>query len=685
MFRWPAKAGRRSRAGGRLFIIAVGLALTALMSAVYIWQPPFLVFLDHKTYDTMLRALGQTPPAGRIVMVDVDEKSVARRGQWPWPRYLVAHLLDAVNHLGATVVAIDFLLTEPDRTSLAVVQEEMSRELGVTIQVTPPDLAWMDNDRLLAATLKGGPFVLGMKFLFGPKEAAGPMGCILRPVTVVERRASGGDVVRSPWFTARGVVCNLPSLAAAVKRMGFVDVGLDADGVLRRVPLLIQYRERFFPSLALATYLRMRGGNHLIVHLAALGAQSLQVKENLIPVDAQGQMLINYRGPAGTFPSLSATDILDGRVAREAIAGKLVLVGTSAAGLKDLRATPLHSATSGVEVQANILDNLLAGDYLVQPAYAPGLVWLLILVCGLFSTLWLARSHALGGFLATLAGAGLVIGGSAWSLKELGLFWSPLWPTLTLALTFSMLTLIRFWREEQIVKKRTRDLAITQQATIVSLASLAETRHSETGGHIQRTQMYVKILVSHLKEHPKYRRSLDDAYGEQLVLCAPLHDVGKVGVPDAVLLKPGPLTPEEYEVMKKHTTYGLEALQRAGRGIGDNYFLQMACDVAHTHHERWDGKGYPQGLRGDDIPLAGRLMAVADVYDALVSPRVYKKSISLAEAAEIIRQGRGSQFDPDIVDVFLQAQEEFRVIATEMADRAEHSRQAPAPGSAPVQ
>lgn len=663
-----ANPGQRWLDRPSLFIPAVGLFLTLIMAAVYIWQPTLLVFLEQDTYNSLLRATGQAPPSDRVVIVDIDEASLARQGQWPWPRYRLARLLNSIKEMDPAAVVVDFLLPEPDRTSLANIQEEMARELGVRIQVSAPDPQWLDNDRILAATLPQGNFVLGMKFHFGADPTALRPSCLLRPVQVVRRHPADQAPGAPAWFMASGVTCNIPSLSSAVKRMGFVDVGLDSDGVLRRAPLLIEYQGHLYPSLALAAYLQMRGGNQVVAHLSAQGTQALQVKDNLIPVDAQAQLLINFRGPAGTFPTLPATALLDGTATRENVAGKVVLVGTSAAGLKDLRATPLHSGTSGVEIHANVLDNLIQGDYIAKPAYAPGLTLALVLITGLASTLLLTRLRALGGLLTSAGGTALVVGASAWSLKYQGIYWSPLWSALTLAVNFSMLSLARFWREEQLVKRRTRELAVTQQATIVALASLAETRDNDTGAHIKRTQLYVQALARHLKNQPRYRHCLDEAFIEHLVNCAPLHDVGKVGVRDTVLLKPGQLTPEEFEEMKKHTTYGMEALKTAERDLGDNSFLRLACDMAHTHHERWDGQGYPLGLRGEQIPLAGRIMAIADVYDALICKRVYKPPLTHEEAVEIIRQGEGTQFDPDMVAAFLTVEQEMRAIAAREAD-----------------
>ncbi|MEW6265410.1 MAG: two-component system response regulator [Thermodesulfobacteriota bacterium] len=224
---------------------------------------------------------------------------------------------------------------------------------------------------------------------------------------------------------------------------------------------------------------------------------------------------------------------------------------------------------------------------------------------------------------------------------------------------------------EELVRARTRELALTQDVTIHSLSSLAETRDNETGGHIMRTQRYVRALAQALTDHPKFKDFLDGPTIELLFKSAPLHDIGKVGVPDAILLKPGKLTTEEYEIMKRHTVLGREAIVRAeSRLAGDSSlsFLNFAREIVYSHHEKWDGRGYPQGLAGEAIPVSGRLMAVADVYDALISRRVYKPPLPHAEAVNIIRAGRGNQFDPDVLEAFLGLEDEFKRIALEFSD-----------------
>ncbi len=219
------------------------------------------------------------------------------------------------------------------------------------------------------------------------------------------------------------------------------------------------------------------------------------------------------------------------------------------------------------------------------------------------------------------------------------------------------------------VKERTEQLVSTQEAITYSLAVLAEYRDPETGGHIRRTQNYVKALAEHLKDHERFKQYLDKETIYLLHNSAPLHDIGKVGVPDGILLKHGKLTDEEFTEMKKHTIFGRDAIQAAEDKLNyESRFLVFAKEFAYTHQEKWDGSGYPQGLKGDEIPYAGRLMAVADVYDALISKRVYKPPFTHKKAVSIIAEGKGSHFDPDIADAFIDLQEEFKQIALKFAD-----------------
>lgn len=254
----------------------------------------------------------------------------------------------------------------------------------------------------------------------------------------------------------------------------------------------------------------------------------------------------------------------------------------------------------------------------------------------------------------------------------------PISPAITLARVRTHLALRHASRElasqnrtlEEVVRQRTKELAFTQDLTIQALASLVEARDQETGGHIKRTQHYLRLLAEQLRLDPSYPGQLDDHAIDLMFKSAPLHDIGKVGVPDAVLLKAGRLTPEEFEIMKTHTTIGKQALMMAADEEGNSgQFLRYAIEITGCHHEKWDGSGYPLGLRGEAIPLSARLMALADVYDALRSARVYKRGMTHREALDIIVIGRGRHFDPGVVDAFLRCENGFAEIADRLADR----------------
>ncbi len=248
----------------------------------------------------------------------------------------------------------------------------------------------------------------------------------------------------------------------------------------------------------------------------------------------------------------------------------------------------------------------------------------------------------------------------------------PLKPALALARVRSQLLVrqARRWLQDQNlaleaeVKRRMQENDLIQAVSIRALAHLAETRDNETGAHIQRTQSYIRLLATRLTDHPRFATTLNNKYIEVLSRSAPLHDIGKVGIPDHILLKPEKLTPDEWVIMKTHTTIGSDAIALAERDIDTSVeFLRQAKEIARSHHERWDGTGYPDGLAGDTIPLSARLMAIADVFDALISKRVYKPAITFSEVYRIMQEGRDKHFDPDIIDNFLAGYKEFEAIA----------------------
>ncbi|MET0266327.1 MAG: HD domain-containing phosphohydrolase [Duganella sp.] len=222
---------------------------------------------------------------------------------------------------------------------------------------------------------------------------------------------------------------------------------------------------------------------------------------------------------------------------------------------------------------------------------------------------------------------------------------------------------------EHVVEEVTTELSQMLDAMIWALASLAETREYETANHLRRVQHYVAALARQLQGHDSFAEELSDAHIKALYKAAPLHDIGKVSIPDAILLKPGPLTDAEFAVMKMHTVYGRDAIANVENHLGyTNAFLRFAREITYSHQEKYDGSGYPEGLAGQAIPVSARLMAVADVYDALISKRVYKPAFTHETAMEMIRQASGEHFDPDVVDAMLTVEAEFKSIAERYSD-----------------
>jgi len=655
---------------GRRWILLLGLIVSIAFSFGYIFQPVFLRFLDNKWYDTLLKSHPHGEASNLPVIVDIDEKSLAQFGQWPWPRYRVGLLLEKMKNLGALGIGLDMVFPEADRTSLGILQKDIQRDLKTSVDFTGLPKSLMDNDKLFADTLSQGPFVLGYSFIFSEKEQKG-MECHLHPVNVAFIKGPDGGGGSEFLFKAQGAVCSLDVLSEAVRYSGFFNAIKDPDGVLRRAPLLIKHENNFYPSLALATLIQAYGIKQIVLRVNSGGVETIALDGTVIPVDAKGSLLIRYRGKAKSFKYVSAGDILLDLVPKEQINGKIVFLGRTAVGTGEFHAAPLDPLLPGTEVHATIIDNVTKKDFLSRPHWVPGLELLLVLGSGIFSTLLLTWAGAVWSlFILGIVGLGLWET-SVWTFQTKGMVIFSLMPLITLASNFSLLTLLKYWQEEQKVKSRTKELASTQEFTIQCLASLTETRDSETGGHILRCQRYVKTLSKQLAASSKLSPVLNDETIDLLYKSAPLHDIGKVGIPDSILRKPGKLTDDEFEEMKKHTFYGRNAIQSAERRFGkgvNNRFLQFGKEMAYTHHEKWDGSGYPEGLNGEDISFLGRIMAIADVYDALISKRPYKPPFTHEEAVSFIARGKGTHFDPEVVEAFLKVHEKFRKIALELPD-----------------
>jgi adenylate cyclase len=620
----------------------------ALLAVLAVQRPALLARIDDSVYDVVLRSVPARPPANRVVIVDVDEQSLSEVGQWPWPRDLVGRLISRLRDLGAATVALDIIFAEADRYGRTADNGQ-------------------SPDDLFASMLRDGGVVLGYGLTFEPGRRRDSV-CVLHPVglAILESREVV-DEPEAPYFRASGAVCSLPSLAEAAGVSGFLNAAPDSDGILRRVPLIAELEGRVYPSLALAAVSRIRHVRDMALHVSNVNASVLVLDNLKVPVDAKSNLLVRYRGEKRTFPYLSAAAVLAGQIPAEAVRDKIVFVGTTALGTREVVATPLDTLFAGVEVQATVADNLLQGDFIQRSPLGSTLESLTVLVLGGLLSVLVARIGVVAGVVAA---ASMILGlwpGAVWLLSNAGVFISPLSPTIGITLALSVMTFAKFTVERGRAESAGREKTAAQRLMVQTLLSLTETRDAETGRHSRRTQQYARLLANELSRRIEYREQLTAERIDLLSSLAPLHDIGKVGIPDHILNKPGALTEDELAEMRRHPVLGRDVILKAEQRVGvrDDVTLAMAKDIVYTHHERWDGTGYPQGLRGQQIPVAGRVMAIVDVYDAAVSRNLYRPSMTHDQAVDLIIRGRGSHFDPAVVDAFVAVAPVLRNISEE--------------------
>ncbi len=429
------------------FLFTCGMLATALACWLYIQRPLFLHELDLKVYDTLLRTTATATTTKVPVIVDLDEASLARYGQWPWPRYRVALLLAKLREAGAMSVGLDIVFAEPDRTSPKVLQQALKRDLQVDMGFTGMPDALMDNDQVFGSVIGSGPYVLGYYFNFG-KALDEQKGCVLHSVGFIEKRQKDAPPAADFLITAPSVVCNIPELSQTAHNSGFFNTEPDPDGVYRTTPLFVRYEDKIYPNLAVATLMAALGQRQVLVNVGSQGIESLRLGKIEVPVDRRGQIYTKYRGKRGSFRYIPAWRVLSGQFQKEELDGKIVFLGTSAAGLLDLRATPFDPILPGVEVHATVVDNILMQDFIQRPAWAPGLEFLLLAAAGLMATLLLTFVSAAWSLVPLGLSAGGMWYGAVWAMSTKGFFLSPLFPMIMLVVNFAALTLLKYWREE---------------------------------------------------------------------------------------------------------------------------------------------------------------------------------------------------------------------------------------------
>ncbi|WP_373000602.1 CHASE2 domain-containing protein [Sulfurimonas sp.] len=610
---------------------------------------------DYIVYDittNLLKGHDYKDRESNVVVVDIDEKSLNTLGQWPWPRIVVAKLIDKINNMNPSTIAIDIIFPEKDRTSPIEISSFYKDFFNIDTSLSEIPTKLQDNDIILSDILKKSKSVMSV---YLSKDNISNNNC-------ENINSMDADLNHLELEYSQYLLCNTSKLKTSSKYYGFINTTIDSDGILRRMPLLRNYKYNIIPTLSLATLLNIDADFKII------DDNNFELLNHNIQTDKHTNVLLNFYDNIW-YKKISALDVLNEKIPKDMLTGKIVLIGSSAAALHDQVVVTGGEKTVGVKVHVTTIDNILHDELLVQPIYFQQINSFISLLINILLFYLLVTKHnnlILFLFVITLVSSvvATMVNFDSGVYISIGYLLAPF---LVHFFVISVLYIIIDTYERRIFSE---ELNRSHVALLDSMVHVAEVHDIETGAHIIRTKKYIKLLAEHLYSKGIYTKLLSPNSIEMMYRTAPLHDLGKVGIADSILKKKGKLTSSEYEVMKTHSELGGQIINNAILSYKENDFFVMAKNIAQYHHEKWDGSGYPEGLKGNNIPIEARLMAIADVYDALVSRRVYKEPFAYTKTIEIIIDGRGKHFDPVLVDAFLEIQGRFRDIAETYSDNS---------------
>ena len=608
--------------------------------------------LDYQIYDLIKPKLN-LDRSNSVVVVEIDEKSLEIFGQWPWSRILVAKLAQEILLSKPAAFGMDVIFSEKDRTSLDEIKNFYKDSLNLDLNTSKIPAPLLDNDKILATSLEAGNSVLAVFASNIPRNKACNKLTTIKSNLVFENIDKIDDLI-----------CSYEPLNALARANGFINARAFSDGALRYTNLFFYYKNSLIPSFSVAMLMQVDPNLTLLKDEKNRG---LKVKflEKEVKLNDEAKAL-NEIYPKNKFKTFSASDVLLDRVDKSEFSGKFVLFGATALGLNDHFVSSGGKIRSGIFYHASLIENFLTNSLVSQPNFYKDLNFYLSVLVLVLLAFMIVRYGYLPSFFVFVLLTVTAFVSAEIKLKS-GVYISIGYiviPVFIIFLFFTLsMTFYSFWEKRSFLK----ELEEAHSSAIDSMITVVEGKDRETGGHILRTREYVRVLAQYLRKKGIYNFS--PTFIKVLCQAVPLHDIGKVAIPDNILNKNGSLDEKEWEIMKKHVIYGKEIIQKAKmRSSGKNLFLNAATNIAYTHHEKWDGSGYPQGLKGDEIPIEGRLMAIADVYDALTSKRAYKEKFSYEKAENMIISESGTHFDPILIKAFIDLKSEFRKIAQKYED-----------------
>lgn len=454
----------------KLSVLTVGLLITTLFAGLYIAQPNTLKKIELLLYDALLSKVEQSEPSGLVTIVYIDEKSLTEVGQWPWPRYKFAELLNKIQQAPVLSVAIDFLLAEPDRTSLTNIAKDFQSTFTHSLPLVNIPSNLLNNDQILADVLASGPFVTGYSFTFEQTFHSIDKQASLHPLNLLYLYDEGIDKNHNGWYKANGVVESLKVFSTAVANSGFFNVTPESDGIIRKVPLIMQYQDNLYPSLSLATVMNALQAQQLVLKTSTHGLDSLLLDEQSLPLDRQGNFWVHFRtSNEPVFQSISATDIINNRIPPESFENQIVLLGSSAKGLHDLRSTPYDPIMPGVDIHATIIDNIIRGDFIHHPNWSWSAQLVLMLILGITSVIIISWSKASYSFLLNMCLIGLLFYASWWWLQNDRVYLSVFYPVILVITNLGILTILQSRFKEKKLLQQTLEHNIQQQVVLEKL------------------------------------------------------------------------------------------------------------------------------------------------------------------------------------------------------------------------
>jgi len=603
-------------------------------------------YFDYKLYDVMSKIIHKDSQTSKssVVIVDVDEKSLEYLGQWPWSRVILAKLVSTIDEANPSSISLDIIFPEADKTSPKQMINFYKNYFSTQIQIEGLSKKYFDNDKIFAASLSASKSVLSV---YLSNEDIKKSQCLI-PKQDLEIKDSSNI-----GYKAKNILCNIDKIQNSSTNIGFINSSTDRDGIFRRLPLFMKYKESVIPTLGVASFMSL---DKVVVNKS-----SVVIFDYSFKTGKNENVLLDFYDKSW-YKKVSAVDLLSGKVDKNILKGKFVLVGSSAIGLHDRYIISTGESIAGTNIHAILIDNIINKDLRYQPESMKNINFLLSIVALIILLFYMQRKKQIVLVLVFVLSSVLY---SAFSIFMLinNVYISLAYFLIPLGIGFFMINIMLVITNYQEQKRFFEEISKAHSSTIDSMALVVESRDTETGAHIQRTKEYIKCLGDYLHDNNIYKDILTPEFRLLVYKASPLHDIGKVAIPDNILKKPGKLTKEELETMKEHPRIGKEVLENALKGHEDNAFLKIAMRIAYGHHEKWDGSGYPNGLKGDKIPLEARMMALVDVYDALISRRVYKESISFENSEQIIIAGSGTHFDLILVDAFIEIKDKFKEIA----------------------